>query len=706
MNATTRILPALLAALALLAGVGAEVPARAQEAAPGFQPMDVFDLEAAMDPRISPDGTRIVYVRSWADVETDRQYSNLWMVGFEGSGHRPLTSGKHSEHSPRWSPSGDRILYVSDRDGSTQVRIRWIDTGEDVAVTRTQTPPMNPAWSPDGTRIAFTSVVPGDDPAAGIAELPGPPEGAEWAPPARVLDRLAHTFDGVGELEPGYSHLFVVPAEGGTARQLSRGDFEHGGGGGRGSGAPVWSADGAHVLISANRRPDWETEPGDTEIYEFAVADGSIRQLTDRRGPDNQVRVSPDGRRIAYTGYDDRYQGYQVTRLYVADRDGGSPRALADELDRSVGTLRWAPDGSAVYFTYDDQGNTKIGRVAVTGGSVRTVAGSVGSGEWAYSGGAAFTLSADGTRIAFTRTTPHVPGDVAAGPVEGGEHRVVTSLNEDLFAQRALGDVEEIWYESSHDGRRIQGWVVTPPDFDPDRRYPLILEIHGGPFANYGDRFDAEKQAMAGAGYLVLYMNPRGSTSYGEEFGNLIHHAYPGDDHLDLESGVDFMLERDYVDPDRLFITGGSGGGVLSSWAIGKTDRYRAAVVIYPVINWYSWALTADMSARGVKYWFPDTPWNAPEHYMERSSISLVGNVTTPTLLITGEADHRTPMSETEQFYKALKLRDVEAALVKVPGESHGIHGRPSHFMQKIGYLIGWFDRYGSAERSAVGGAP
>jgi acylaminoacyl-peptidase len=267
-------------------------------------------------------------------------------------------------------------------------------------------------------------------------------------------------------------------------------------------------------------------------------------------------------------------------------------------------------------------------------------------------------------------------------------------VNQDLLAQRTLGQVEEIWYQSSHDGLDIQGWIVKPPGFDPSRRYPLILEIHGGPFADYGDRFSIEKQIMASAGYVVLYTNPRGSTSYGEEFGNLIHHAYPGDDFFDLDSGVDAVIEQGYIDTNQLFVTGGSGGGVLSTWTIGRTDRYRAAVVFYPVINWYSFALTSDIPVLVTKYWFPVPPWEDPEGYMERSTLSLVGNVTTPTLLMTGEADFRTPMSETEQYYQALKLRGVETVLLKAPGESHGIWGRPSHFMQKMSYLVGWFEEH------------
>ena len=272
---------------------------------------------------------------------------------------------------------------------------------------------------------------------------------------------------------------------------------------------------------------------------------------------------------------------------------------------------------------------------------------------------------------------------------------MLTALNDDLLGHKTLGAVEEFTYASSHDGLDIEGWIVTPPDFDPDEDYPLLLEIHGGPFAAYGPYFSSEVQLYAAAGYVVLYTNPRGSTSYGQEFGNAIHHAYPSYDYDDLMAGVDAVIDRGFIDTDRLYVTGGSGGGVLTAWIVGQTDRFRAAVSAKPVINWYSWALTADMYPYGVKYWFPGPPWEHTAHYMERSPISLVGNVTTPTMLLTGTEDYRTPMSDSEQYYQALQYRGVETALVRIPGASHGIAARPSQLIAKVNYILAWFDRFG-----------
>jgi acylaminoacyl-peptidase len=444
--------------------------------------------------------------------------------------------------------------------------------------------------------------------------------------------------------------------------------------------------------MATNRHPDYERHPLNNEIYQFSIADGSVQALTDREGPDSSPAVSPDGRHIAYLGYDDRYQGYQVTRLYVMNRDGSGSRLISGDLDRDVSSPRWSPDGKGIFFVSQDQGNSGLHYYSLEG-KLEKLAKDLGSSVSAYSGGEAFTIANNGT-IAYTHCTPQVPGDIAVIPAGSNQQKVVTAVNEDLLGDRALGAVEEIWYSSSVDSRKIHGWIIKPPQFDPSKKYPLILEIHGGPFADYGDRFDLEKQLFAAKDYVVVYTNPRGSTSYGQEFGNLIHHKYPGDDFYDLNSGVDAVIEKGYIDSDRLFVTGGSGGGVLTCWMVGRTTRFRAAVTVYPVINWYSFILTSDIGNWTSRYWFPGLPWDHVEHYESRSLLSVVKNVTTPTMVLTGEEDYRTPMSDSEQYYQALKLLGIESTLVRVPGEPHGIRVRPSHHVAKILSIRGWFDRY------------
>lgn len=649
---------------------------------------DVFNLQLAVDPQISPDGKRIVYVRQFCDIMADRRQSNLWIVSADGTDHRPLTTGNYSDSSPRWSPDGTQLLYISNRDGSPQIYRHWLDKNQTAKLTNLTTAPAGIAWSPDGKWVSFTAHVP-DEPTT-LIKMPKPPEGAKWAEPAKVIDKMVYRFNAAGYLKPGYTHLFVVPADGGTERQISSGKFQHGGAGLFASEA-VWSPDGRSLIMSANRHTDWESDPLNTEIYEFSIADGAVKALTDRKGPDDGPVISPDGKHIAYIGFDDKYQGYQVRRLYVLDREQGKSRLLTGSLDRDAGGPRWALDGKGIYFMSADQGSTHLHYISLDG-NLRKVASDLGSGTSAYGGGASFTVAKDGS-VALTVSRPDLPGDIAV--VQGAASaRIVTAVNQGLLSGRTLGLVEEVLYESSKDHRKIQGWIVKPPDFDPSKKYPLILEIHGGPFANYGTRFDLEKQLMAAAGYVVLYANPRGSTSYGEEFGNLIHHAYPGDDFHDLNSGVDAMIAKGYIDPDQLYVTGGSGGGVLTCWMIGRTPRFRAAVTVYPVINWYSFVLTADIGTWIHKYWFPGLPWDQVEHYEKRSLLSVVKNVKTPTMVLTGEADYRTPMSDSEQYYQALKILGVESVLVRVPDEPHGISVRPSHHMSKILHIISWFDKH------------
>jgi acylaminoacyl-peptidase len=652
--------------------------------------MDVFRIEYADDPQLSPDGKRIVYVRNFFDVMKDRRRTNLWLINSDGTGHEALTTGDHNDSGPRWSPDGKRLLYVSDAGGSPLLYCRWLESGRIARLTDETSAPLAPAWSPDGRHIAFASFV--RERPRPYVELPAKPEGAEWAPQPRMIRKTTYRMDGRGYLPDGHFQLFVVAAEGGSPRQVTDGSYDHGAGLG-GSGL-AWAHSGKGLVYAAPRLPVDELEPSDSEIYEVSLSGGRAHALTDRRGPDQNPVVALDSDQIAYLGFDDRHQGYQVTRLYVMGADGKGRRALTDQFDRSVRAPAWGRDGRGIYFLYDENGNTKVGYVGVDGGKVRAVAGDVGGTNISrpYESGA-FSVGAGGV-VAFTQSRPGHPAELAViGP--GDSHpRRLTSLNDELRQDRALAEAEEVWFTSSHDGRKVQGWILKPPGFDARKKYPLILEIHGGPFANYGDRFAAELQLYAAAGYVVFYCNPRGSTGYGEEFGNLIHHAYPGHDYDDLMSGVDEVLGRGYVDSNHLYVTGGSGGGVLTCWIVGKTRRFRAAVSTYPVINWYSFVLTADMSPFFTRYWFPGLPWEQPEHYLRRSPLSLAGHVSTPTMLLTGEEDYRTPISEAEQFYKALRLRGVDAALVRVPGAGHNVSARPSHLIAKVAYVLKWFETH------------
>jgi len=598
------------------------------------------------------------------------------------------SAGKHlplieNASSPLWSPDGTRLAYEGlGRNGKRQLFCHWFAEDRSTALTHLTKSPGGITWSPDGKQIAFfMSVAAKTKP---FATLPEKPKGAEWAEPPKMITKLRYRSDGSGFLPDTFSHLFVVSADGGSPRQLTTGDFNH-------SGTIAWTSDSKEILISANRHEDHEYQPNNSEIYRVRISDRSVTAVTDRVGPDGSPAISGDGKVVAFVGYDDEFLGNQTQTLYLMDSDGSNKRKLL-EFDRSVGSPKWSKSHKGFLFTYVDQGNAKLAVVSLDG-KMEKLADNLGSNciGRPYAGPSSFSV-ADNGAIAYCMTKPMMPGELAK--LDGDDFQILTNLNSDLLGHKTLGKVTEHRFPSSAGGLEIQSWIMTPPNFDKAKKYPLILEIHGGPFAAYGDVFSAELQLMASAGYVVLYVNPRGSTSYGEDFANEIHHKYPGQDYDDLMSAVDTVIEKGYVDKDRLYVTGGSGGGVLTAWIIGSTNRFKAAVVAKPVINWYSFALTSDAYNFFYKYWFPGLPWDHAEHYMKRSPISKVGNVETPTMLLTGEADYRTPISESEQYYQALKLRKVDAAMVRIPGASHGIAARPSHLLAKVAYILKWFETH------------
>ncbi|OHD04457.1 S9 family peptidase [Sphingopyxis sp. RIFCSPHIGHO2_12_FULL_65_19] len=657
---------------------------------------DLFDLAIASDPQISPDGRHIAYVRRSNDIMSDRAVSSIWLIDTATGQETPVAGRGGGAFSPRWSPDGKRLAYASTEGGSAQLWVRWMDGGEAVRLTGLPTSPSSLAWSPDGRSIAYTMLVKDDGPKFGSAPA-NKPEGAKWADPLEVRDLLTYRADGQGYVEPGFEKIFLVPATGGAPRQLTFGPYHDGG--------PLsWSRDGRTLYFSANRQPDWERDPLESEIYALDVTGGRVTALTDRNGPDANPIVSPDGGKIAWLGYDDAGRAYENTNLYVMNRDGSGRRAVAENWDYSVDAIQWAADGRALYAQYDDHGETKVARIALDG-SVRDVASGLSGGgiDRPYTGGS-FTVS-DGGAVAFTGGTATRPAEVQLA--RGGSARILTDLNRSLREVKSLGEVRKITTPSSHDGKAIEGWLTLPPGYVEGQRVPLILEIHGGPFTAYGPHFSTDNQLYAAGGYAVLSANPRGSTSYGEAFAQEIDKAYPGNDYFDLISIVDRAIALGIADPDALFVTGGSGGGVLTSWIVGKTNRFKAAVTQKPVINWTTQALTADGPAFFGPYWLGAQPWEKPDLYWSLSPLSLVGNVETPTMVVVGAEDYRTPVSESEQYYTALRLRGVPTALVKVPGASHGsIAARPSQSAAKASAILAWFEKYKDGWKRPAGDAP
>ncbi|MCY4357359.1 MAG: S9 family peptidase [Gammaproteobacteria bacterium] len=645
---------------------------------------DVFELEVAADPQISPDGSQVVYVRNSNDIMTDRARANLWIINTDGSEHRPLLSGTDTYSSPRWSPDGTRLAYISSAEGrGPELFVRWMDSGQTALLSNLEHPPSGIAWSNDGEQIAFSMLVESEP--VTLTTSPDKPEGAEWAPGVTVIDELTYRADGRGYLERGYSHVFVIPTEGGTPRQITSGEFNHG-------GRLSWSPDNEVIVLSANRNADWRYRNRNSDLWSVNVSSSEMTQLTSRNGPDYAPAFSPDGSRIAFLGYEDEYLGYQNVEASMLEIDSGSISLLTETLDRSVISLDWAGSSSSLLISYDDFGERNLASLDMEGNSQSMLSDMGGVGiSRPYTSGS-YSVANDGS-YAYTASSTLQPADVAVGRRGEGISKL-TALNEDLLGHKQLGSVEKISWRSSVGDYDVYGWMVMPPDFDPARKYPLLLEIHGGPFTAYGPYFSTEVQLYAAAGYIVLYTNPRGSTSYGSQFSNEIHHNYPGQDYDDLMSGVDSVIDRGFIDEDQLFVTGGSGGGVLSAWIVGNTDRFAAAAVAKPVINWISHALYSDIPEGVTRYWFEKMPWEDPDEYWRRSPLSLVGDVSTPTLLLTGEADHRTPIAESEQFYQALKLREIDTMLVRVPEASHGIAERPSQQIAKVDNILGWFERY------------
>lgn len=649
-----------------------------------FGRMDVFGLQWVSDPQISPDGRRIVYVRNGMDIMTDSKAGRLWLVNSDGTNNVPLTGRDVAESNAVWSPDGTRIAFTSKTDNGSEIFVSWLAEGKIARLTQLDRPPSDLSWSPDSDYIAFAMLVPGEPPI--LVTAPDKPKDAEWADEPRVTTRLKYERDGSGYIEPGYNHYFVVSASGGTPWQVTDGDFQH-------SGAPQWTADGSALVFSSNRNADWELDFMNSEIYRVSIDSGETAALTDRNGPDVEPVVSPDGKSIAYIGFEDRVQTYQVVRLHVMNADGSNKRELLPDLDRSVSSLVWNSNSNGIYYQFDDRGDTHIGFTTLSG-KVRDVASNLGGTSIGRPyGGGSFSVASSG-RIAYTYVTPYRPAELAVVNGRKSQPSVITAFNDDLLGRRNLGAVEEVWYRSSVDGRVVQGWVVKPPGYDAENDYPLLVEIHGGPISNYGPRFSPEIQLYAAAGYVVFYPNPRGSTGYGEEFGNLLYNNYPGDDYQDIMDGVDFLIESGMATEDRLYVTGGSAGGIMTAWIIGKNNRFRAAAVVKPIMNWISKTLTADNYFQYANYRYAGQPWENIEGYMKFSPISLVGNIQTPTMVMVGTADMRTPISESKQLYGALKIRGIETALVEVPDASHSIAKRPSQLITKVDHILAWFAKF------------
>ena len=671
--------PAFLAAPA--AAADGQQDAKAAAPSPYFTGEDLFGLSVAADPQISPDGSRVAYVRQTNDVMSDAAVSSIWMIDVASGAETPLVTGAGYHGSPRWSPDGTRLAYVSTQSGGgPELHVMWLGSRASANISALPEGPGGISWSPDGKQIAFTARVPGET--LSLGKPLSPPEGAEWKKGPTIIDKVTYRFDGAGYLKSGFTQVFLVSATGGAPRQLTFGDRHH-------DGALEWAPDGRTILISGNRDADWELAGVDSEIYAIDVSSGNIAALTDRDGPDSHPEISPDGKTIAYLGYDDRKMAYQQSGLYLMNADGSNKRRIATGFDRDITSMEWTAAG--LFVGYEDEGEYRIARVSPAG-EVAPLAASLvdtyysrpyAGGQWSVSGNGA---------LAFTSGSSTSPSDISV--LRGGKAVRLTALNDLKFAGKRLGKTIELSVTTA-DGTRIPSWITLPPDYKAGDRVPVILEIHGGPYASYGPHFASEYQLFASAGYATLFTNPGGSTGYGQAFADRIEGNYPISNHDELMAAVDAAIAAGYADPDNLFVTGGSGGGILTAWIVGQTQRFAAAASYKPVINWTSMALMSDGYAFFGKYWMKGQPWERPDDYWRRSPLAAAGNIKTPTLVLVGEEDYRTPRSEAEQFYGALKVQGIDTALVVTPGASHSdMSMSPSQQAAKTAAVLAWFEKY------------
>lgn len=647
---------------------------------------DYWRWEEVDDPRISPDGKHVLYTRLSIDRARDRWVSSIWLANVNGSGERLLAQGS----SARWAPNSRQVAFLNE-DVRDVTQIYRLDIASPAAVrpvTNESESVSEPVWSPDGSLIGFTRNVP--IPPQGGFRLPKPPSGAQWTPEPLITTRLDFQLDEKGELS-GYRQIFIVSAAGGRSVQLTHGPWDHPGSNSmemRYTPGPIrWTSDGKRILFSALRIPDPEKTWRRSEIYTVDVRTRAVRALTALNGYSARPIQSPDGKWIAYIGHGDTTDSYVANKLYVMRSDGSSRRELAVGLDRAPVNLWWSRGSDGVYFTAETEGTSKV-YLAPLSGSYRAVT----DGKLHLT---ATGMSQSGV-VAAIAGGPNDPSDVAVFSVaQPARVKTLTNVNGDVIAGKRLGQVEEIWYQSS-DGQRVQGWLVKPPNFSPDKKYPLILDIHGGPHTMHPILFDFAFQDHAANGYLLLYVNPRGSVGYGTAFGNAIHNKHPASrEYDDLVRGVDEVIKRGFVDERRTYVEGCSAGGMLTLWVIGQTNRFAAAAAACPISDWMSFVGASDHSVAFRHFTKP--PWEDQEQYIKRSPLYFVGNVETPTLLLAGEQDSRTPTWQADIYYRALKMRGVPTALVHFRGEWHGTTSKPSNYIRTQLLLRQWFDRYSKA---------
>jgi dipeptidyl aminopeptidase/acylaminoacyl peptidase len=690
---------------------------------------DLLKFTWIADPQIAPDGSAVAFVRVTVNDRENRYETSLFTVPASGSESPRRLTANIRDTSPRWSPDGTRLAFVrsvskppieGDSGGRTQppgqIYLLAMDGGEARPLTDLPHGAGAPVWSPDGRTLAFTAPV-DDNKGQEGQDKRDVQDGKQPAKSdVRVITRAVYRANG----NPTYveserhSHIFTlaVPPQATDKpepKQITSGEFDE--------REVTWSRDGATIYFVSNRVPEAYYQPDDSDLYSVPAGGGGITKVASIDGGIREAAVSPDGRQIAFVGvlHGNPVRSYSQPDLWVTDAAPGStPKNLTASYDFDIGggiggdqaaprgqnalPIVWSRDGSSLIVAAAEHGSSNLVRVSIATGKVEPVT----EGQQAI---VAYSATPDGARIATTISSQTNIGDLAvldSGRGPRVKPAPITRVNEELFKDITQSQPEEIWY-TSFDGRRIQGWILKPPDFDASRKHPMILEIHGGPHSAYGNTYTHEFQWMAAKGYVVLFTNPRGSTSYGQEFGNIIQYRYPGDDYKDLMAGVDEVLKKGYVDANRLGVTGGSGGGLLTNWTITQTQRFKAAVAQRDIADWYGFWFTADFTLFQPT-WFHKAPWEDPQDFAARSPITHVANVTTPLMLVLGDADYRTPPADGgEMMFRALKYRKVPTVMVRFPRESHELSrsGEPRHRVERLQHIVGWMDQWLQGKKKA-----
>lgn len=700
------------ATLAMLACAVAG-PAAAQRRA--ITETDLLKFVWVADPQISPDGAQVAFVRVDVNEKADTYDTAVWIVKTDGSEPPRRLTGSTRDSAPRWSPDGRHLAFVRavEKDGKVeppQIYTLAMAGGEARAVTDIPRGAGNPAWSPDGTMLAFASSAKPEDikereAARGATARDGKPEPRKSD--VRVIIEPVYRANGV----PGFGFIdrdrpsqiwtITLPPPGAAPaapKPVTTGEF--------GTSHHGWSADGSQIYFVSDRRKQPYHLPGDSDLYAVSREGGEPKQLASIDGGIGAYTVAPDGRRIAFLGtlHGSPERSYSQTDLWVLDTPGGTPRNLTADYDFDAGggiggdqraprgahpaAPVWGRDGSSLFMRSGVHGNAELVRVDVATGRVMEPPEKKSHEIMSY------TADRGAGRFALVISTPTRIGDLFVADGSGAPKQL-TSFNDPLFTQLTLTEPEEFWY-TSFDGRKIQAWVQKPPAFDAARKYPLVVQIHGGPHAAYGNTFTHEFQWMAAKGYVVLYTNPRGSSNYGQEFGNIIQFAYPGDDYKDIMAGVDDVLKRGYVDAARMGVTGGSGGGLLTNWTVTQTNRFKAAVSQRDISDWSNFWYTADFTLFRPT-WFRKPPFQDPEDFARRSPITHVEKIQTPLMFILGDEDWRTPPSAGgEELFRALKFLERETVMVRFPNENHELSrsGKPWHRVERLQHIVGWFDRH------------